>query len=124
VKLSHSVICLFLWLALPLGAALAQPRWSPEVRAKRETQWMVNTLHLSPDRVNKISEISMEYYRQMDIANKLPGKQKDTKQKQLMRKKDADMKSLLDKEQYQQYYSREMELRRRDKIVYKGRQPE
>lgn len=111
---------IILLLSLCSLTSIAQPRYSPGVRAQRETQWILDSLHISPDKGDRIHTISLNYYQQMDKASELPGKEKDKKQKHLMNKKDADMRALMNKEQYQRYYKREEGIRQREKIIYKG----
>lgn len=118
MKLSERIFCLLL---LCSSVSFAQPRWSPGVRAERETQWMRDSLHLPEDKLEKVSEISLTYNRRMDSVNDIGGKIKEKSQQKLMRKKDADIKALLNKEQYQKYYKREQMIRQREKIQYKGR---
>ena len=56
----------------------------------------------------------------MDKAAQLPAKQKNKSQQHLMNKKDADLKKLLNKDQYKQYYNRERLIREREKTADKG----
>lgn len=112
---------LILLLLLCSYATFAQPRYSPEVRSKREIQWLQDSLHINASQLNKISSISLKYQQQMDKAADQPDKTK--KQAKLMKKKDAEMKAILDKGQYQRYYKREELIRKQDAIIYKGHQP-
>ncbi len=103
-------------------SAMAQPRYSPEVRAKNEVSWMKDSLALSKEKLDKISKISLDYNLNMDKASDLPGK--DKAQQKLMKKKDAAIKSLLNKTQYQKYCKKEKMMRDSEKVIYKGnRQP-
>jgi len=99
-------------------SALCQPMYSPEERSRKEVQWMKDSLTLSGENLDKISKISLEYFRQMDKAAET--KDKDKEQGKLMKQKDKQLKALLNNEQYQKYYRREKEIRRHDKIIYKG----
>ncbi len=115
----------FLFLCCILGitfSAIAQPRYSPEIRAKNEVSWMKDSLALPQDKLDKISKISLDYNQNMDKASELPGKVKA--QQKLMKKKDATIKALLSKTQYQKYCKKEKMIRDREKVIYKGnRQP-
>src|ERR1035437_2760054 len=121
MSLRNSLLFLLLLSAsvYPFGISYAQPVWSPEVRSEREMQWMQDSLHISPDQYKKISEISLNYQRNMDkVAQPANKHSKDKMQKKLMQKKDADLKALLNNEQYQKYYRREKQIRKQAKIVY------
>jgi hypothetical protein len=110
---------LYILFFLPF-ATFAQPRYSPEVRAERETQWMTDSLHISAEQSSKVHTMSLKYNQDMDKASQLPGKQKDKTQQRLMNKKDAELKGMLNKEQYQKYYKREKLLRANEKRRYNG----
>ena len=115
MKLKSGVVFLFLFCSI---ISYAQPRWSPEVRAKRESQWMQDSLRLNPEQVNKITTINLDFQRNMDKAANTPEKNKT--QKQLMRKKNEAMKAILNKEQYPKYLKREKQIRKQEQIQYKG----
>jgi hypothetical protein len=103
----------------------AQPRWSPEVRAERETQWLKDSASISPEQSAKIHKISLTYHQKMDKVAELRSKTKAKQKAALMRKKDADMKKILTKEQYRKYYRQEKKLRdiEKSKENIKGPQP-
>jgi len=114
--------CFFLLLFWS-SVSFAQPRWSGEIRAKRLTEWMRDSLHLSQDQLAKASKIELRYEQQIDKSSESPAT-RDKVQQKLMSQKDADMKAVLNKMQYRKYYSREISARQREKIIYKGnRQP-
>ena len=111
---------LLLLLVGSLGV-IAQPRYSPEVRSEREIKWMQDSIHVSPTQLEKIKSISLKYQQEMDKAADQPNKKKN--QEKLMQKKDAQMRRLLNKPQYNRYIRREEMIRKQDTMVYKGRQP-
>jgi len=116
----------FLFSALLLTPILsfAQPRFSPQVRAEREVKWMQDSLHLSESKLHNIMAISLTYNNAMDSIAEHAGKNKDKAQAKLMKKKDAQIKALLTKQQYQRYYRREQMIRMQDKVKYPpGKQP-
>ena len=115
------LVCVFLFSLLFNFASYAQPMWSPEVRSQREMQWMKDSLHISPEQADKITPLSLSYQQEMDKAGHLPDKTK--KQASLGRKKDAQLKAILNKEQYQKYYKKEQIIRKQAKIIYKDHQP-
>jgi len=118
MKLSQLII-----LLLCASEAYSQPRWSPEVRAENEARWMRDSLKLPGAKVKKAGSISLIYNRRMDSVNSLQQEDKEKMKQELMRKKDADIKRLLTKLQYQKYYRRETSLRYADTVKYRGRQP-
>ena len=118
MKFSCVALLLVWWCSV---ASYAQPRYSPEIRSKQEMQWLQDSVHISPGQWAKLSDISVTYQRQMDKA--ADEKDKVKKQARLMQKKDAAMRAILNKEQYRKYYKRESAIRKKDAVVYKGRQP-
>ena len=113
-------ICFLFTLIFCAFTSFAQPRYSPGVRADRETQWMTDSLHITAEQSKKAHDISLEYNQKMDDASHLPGKQKTKAQQRLERKKDADLKAILNKEQYEKYYRREKVIRSHANMQYKG----
>ena len=121
MKLSTIFILSLLFLSF---ASDAQPMYSPQVRAERETKWMHDSLHLPEKKLAKVEQISLVYHQTMDSVNDHAGKSKEKIKQSLMRKKDADIKALLSKEQYRRYYKREQLIRKQSKVQYpKDRQP-
>jgi len=88
MKLTLSVIVTLLSAA----TCFAQPRWSPEVRAKRETQWMQDSLRLTTVQVNKVSNIILTYNKEADKCASMADVQaRKKKQESLIRiKKQGD----------------------------------
>ncbi len=119
MKLISTTVFLFLFWSF---ASVAQPAFSPEVRSERDLQWMKDSLHITPAQAEKLNHINLNFERNMDKANDPPDNRlKEKKQKQLMRKKDADIKVILNNERlYQTYYRREKEKRRIQAIKYTG----
>ena len=117
MKLTCSILSLLIFCFF---TSFAQPRYSPGIRAEREAQWMTDSLHISPEQSKKVQAISLDYNQQMDKASELPDKQKKKTQQRLINKKDADLKAVLNKEQYQKYYKREKLIRARGETHYTG----
>ena len=59
---------LMIVFSLTFSAAIAQPRYSPGERARREVEWMTDSLHISKEQGEKISAISLKYNEEMDRA--------------------------------------------------------
>ena len=108
MKLSGCLVVLFLFCSL---AVMAQPVWSPGKRSEMEMEWMRDSLHITPRQEQKAAPVSLHFQEQMDKSNGAEKTQHD-----LMRKKDAAMKSVLNREQYKKYYRREKEIRLRPKV--------
>lgn len=117
MKLTTGILSLLLFCSF---ASFAQPRYSPEVRAEKEAQWMTDSLHITPEQSKKVHDISLTYNQQMDKASQLPSKQKDKAQQHLINKKDADLKTILNKEQYRKYCKWGKQIRKMGKIQYSG----
>lgn len=109
--------------SLTFSAAIAQPRYSPGERARREVEWMTDSLHISKAQGEKISAISLKYNEEMDKAAQTTVKAKKLKaQKALMVRKDADVKKILNSDaSYKRYMRREKNLRALDAIEPKGK---
>lgn len=108
-------------LVLCAGMASAQPRWSPEVRAQKETKWMHDTLHLTDQQASKYNGISLTYHQQMDKVADSAGRNKSRVQQQLMNKKDGEVKALLKSNTLnKRYLKHEKELRKQASRVYTG----
>ena len=112
---------LFLFPVLSYG----QPRWSPSIRADRETAWMRDSLHLSQNALSKVHEISLVYNQRMDSVNDTHDRRKNRVKHRLTRKKNRAIRSLLTHKQYRRYYKREKIIREKEKEIYSsGRRPE
>ncbi len=107
------LLAVCIWLSL---SGYAQPVWSPEKRAQMELEWMRDSLRLTPVQEKKARPVSVNFQKQMDGADGAEKKQQD-----LMRKKDAAMKRILNGEQYKLYYRREQEIRSRPKPDRSGK---
>ena len=109
--LSMKLSGVFLAICISLSfSVVAQPVWSPAKRAELEMEWMRDSLHLTAAQEKKVNPVATNFQKQMDAAS---GAEK--KQQELMRKKDAAMRRILNREQYKLYYRREQEIRSRPK---------
>ena len=100
-------------LVLSSFLSMAQPLKSADVRADRETQWMKDSLNVTPAQGDKVHKISLDFNQKMDKA--ATSKSRTKLQKQLMTKKDASLKKVLTKTQYAKYYAREKYIRQIEK---------
>ena len=116
MKLIFGFVLLFVCMSL---ASFGQPRWSADIRAKRATEWMRDSLHLSEHQLTKARDIELNFERQIDKSGEDPATRVQVQQ-QLMNKKDAQMKTALSKTQYQKYYAHEMLIRKREQTIYHG----
>jgi hypothetical protein len=107
--------CFVSLFLLYTSVSMAQPVWSPQVRAERENAWMRDSLKLSPEKLKRAYDISLNYYQQLDRFSNKP-----KLQNKVMVKKDANMKPMLTKEQYQKYYRREKQNRQALRVKYEG----
>jgi Spy/CpxP family protein refolding chaperone len=114
----RSIFAAFFLFLCYCATGFAQPRYSPGVRAKREIQWMQDTLHLTQEQANKITAISIDYERNMDKASHSPEKSKI--QNMLVRKKNKAIKPVLNDDQYQKYLEREKMILAHSNIKYTG----
>lgn len=110
--------CFLLPLILLSAISVAQPVWSPEVRAERENKWMKDSLQLRPEKLKKAYDISLSYYKQLDQVAQMRNRKK--MQQRIMNKKDAMMKPMLTREQFLIYDRREKVLRKALDVKYTG----
>jgi Spy/CpxP family protein refolding chaperone len=96
-------------LVLSSVISMAQPRRSPEVRAEKETQWMKDSLGVTATQADKVHSIALSYHQKMDKV--ATSKTKTRQQKKLMSQKDASIKKLLSKEQFDRYCAHEKQVR-------------
>lgn len=118
-----SRICIIILIIVFSGSVtLAQPAYSPAVRTERTMKWMHDSLNVTTTQSTKLHDIELNYQSSMDKAKSAHDKKS---QKQLMQKKDADVKTVLHNDQrYKKYYRREQIIRKQEQVVYKGHQPE
>ena len=67
---------------LSASVSFGQPRYSPSERAKRETQWMTDSLKLSPEQSAKVSEINLLYNNRLDKVTIIKNPQASAKKQQ------------------------------------------
>jgi uncharacterized protein YaiL (DUF2058 family) len=98
---------------LVAGAALAQERLAPDMRAKIQTEFMTKKLGLKADQIPKVQEINLKYAQKMEPV--LKGNEgplvKLRAAKAIDQDKDAELERVLSKEQYQQYLASKEEMR-------------
>ncbi len=118
MKLRSILLCLFLSLGI---VAVAQPEWSPAVRAERDTAWLKDSLHLDAAKLEKAYTLSLAYHTSKDKAKQTGGKNKDKNIHKLEQARDSDFKKMLTKEQFIRFSRREQLARKRKTIKYNGK---
>jgi Spy/CpxP family protein refolding chaperone len=96
-------------LLLSSSGLFAQGQWqkkTPEERAENQTHWMQKNLNLNNDQARKVHDIILKYASQAEDA---PRGQRQT----IMANKDADLKSVLSADQFQQYQAHEQQMKER-----------
>ncbi len=100
--------------------AHAQPVWSAEVRAERNANWYRDSLQMKGEALAKCSAIDLKYQQKIDKESEKSGQYKNKTKTHFLRKKDAEMKAIMNAEQFQRYMRREKEIRRQMNIKYEG----
>lgn len=104
-----------LCLALSL-TAFAQQRQvgTPDMRAKRQTERMNESLKLSEAQLTSVSAINLKYAQEMQpVLQDGERNLKTARQaRDIMQRKDKELKAVLDATQYQQYEQMKDELRK------------
>ncbi len=78
-----------------------------EEKGKNETRWMTKNLYLSSDQYDKVMDLNLYYSCLMDGLNHSADKVAISKKKgEIIKNKEAEFKSVLSKEQFEQYKSR------------------
>ena len=86
-----------------------------EEKAKDETRWMTRNLYLSTEQYDKVKEMNLYYTCLMDGLTRLSDKVALNKKKgEIIKSKEAEFKSVLSQEQFEQYKNR-----REKKVVEK-----
>jgi len=76
---------------------------------------MQDSLHLTTEQMQKVSPVLLNYQQKVDLSGNAV-----KKNKALMQHKDAEMKAILNKEQYKKYYRRENQIRALPKPNHSG----
>jgi hypothetical protein len=88
---------------------------TPEERAKRETQWMKDSLALSPEQVILVDTINLKYAKkQADLRTQMEGQDREAwrpKMQELQEQKSGELKKVLTEDQMKKYA--DMAARRR-----------
>ncbi|OIN56240.1 hypothetical protein [Arsenicibacter rosenii] len=104
---------LCLVLAVPSFAQQRQVG-TPDMRAKRQTERMNESLNLTETQLTSVSAINLKYAREMQpILQDGERNLKTARQaRDIMQRKDKEMKAVLDAAQYQQYEQMKEALRK------------
>ena len=108
------------FLLFSVGAS-AQPVWSAEVRAERNVNWFRDSLQMKGEALKKCGDIELKYQQKIDKESEKSGQYKNKTKAHLLRKKDTEMRAIMNAEQFQRYMRREREIRRQMYIKYEGR---
>ena len=76
---------------------------------------MQDSLHLTTEQMQKVNPVLLNYQKNIDLSGNAV-----KKNKALMQHKDAEMKTILNKEQYKKYYRREKQIRAIPKPNHSG----
>ena len=89
---------------------------------KKNLEEYATALNLSEDQRPKFEEITMKYAKQLQAVKDSGGRRmsKFKKVKSIRKNKDADMKSLLSKDQYKVYLEKQEEMQKKMKERQKG----
>jgi hypothetical protein len=95
---------------------------SSDVRASKMTEWMKTNLNLTDDQVNKVQDINMKYAVRMDSLKKsisdIPDRSVGIKSESDAR--DAELKGVLNAQQYKTYLDKKSELKEKYKDKTQG----
>jgi len=120
---------LSLVLACVCTLAMAQNSQTPsdqmqsaDVRASKMTEWMKTNLNLTGDQVNKVQEINMKYAMRMDSLKKTIGDIQDRSVgiKTESDAKEAELKTVLNPQQFKTYLDKKNELKEKYKDKTQG----
>ncbi len=97
-------------------ATFAQQRQTgtPDMRARRQTERMKESLHLSESQLTSVSAINLKYAQEMQpvLENGDRNLKTARQARDIMQRKDKELKAVLDATQYQQYEQMKDELRK------------
>ncbi|MEI7895484.1 MAG: hypothetical protein WCJ26_00505 [bacterium] len=104
-------------LAQPQGNGKGYGKATPEERARRQTEMMVDNLSLTAAQEPKVSAINLKYAKKMEDVRKIADTAVQHKTAQnLNKQKDSEFKAVLTADQFKAYvkYIEEMKARRRE----------
>lgn len=103
-------------LILVTNAQKNEPK-SAEERATQLTEWMKTNLQLTDDQTPKVQDINLRYANKMEELKSSTGarKQKMSQLKDDDAAKDAELKSVLNDNQFQMYQAKKNELKKKFK---------
>lgn len=121
-------VLLLIWITVLClnSAVFAQQPMShdPAERANKLTEWMTTNLSLTADQVPRVQDINLRYAQKMtDLKQSTqPKPEKMNQLKSLSEQKDAEMKTVLNPDQYKSYEARKKEMEKRMKEKMHDRQ--
>jgi hypothetical protein len=106
------LIVIFFWLFAGITHAQERTSYTPEERAKVQTAWMKENLQLTDDQLKLVDPLNLEYAKKMESVKGIDGKMKQLKKaKGILDEKDARLKKILTKKQFDTYLEKKKELR-------------
>ncbi|RKD92044.1 hypothetical protein [Mangrovibacterium diazotrophicum] len=96
---------------------------TPEERAAAQTEWMKENMALTTEQLSTVEALNLEYANKMEEVRAIDGNlAKLKKARSITDEKDAKLKTVLNKEQFQQYEEMKKEMRAKAKQMHKEQQ--
>jgi len=96
---------------------------TPEERAAAQTEWMKENMALTAEQLSTVEALNLEYANKMEEVRAIDGNlAKLKKARSITDEKDAKLKTVLNKEQFQQYEEMKKEMRAKAKQMHKEQQ--
>jgi hypothetical protein len=95
-------------------------------RAANQTKWMQKNLSLSADQLKQVTDINLKYAQMNEEAMNATGKGEKMKvRKQNQQNKDAELKTVLNADQFQKYQVKEEETKQKmkDRMMDRNNNP-
>ena len=96
--------------AQPYAQQYNKPQHTPEERAQSQMKWIQSNLGLSDKQNKKVYTILLNTERESDKINFGPEAGRDTKLAEVMKTRIADLKGVLNDDQYQKYEAHQREI--------------
>ncbi|MDD4226146.1 MAG: hypothetical protein PHS40_12010 [Mariniphaga sp.] len=87
-------------------------KYTPQERAQMQTGWMKENLQLNEQQLLKVDSLNLKYALKMEEVKSTQGRLNQVKKaRSIAEEKDAQLKQILDKTQYETYLEKRKELR-------------
>jgi len=92
------------------GAGAQMQKRTPEERAQNQTKWIQKNLGTTDDQTKKAYDIILRYAREAEDAMNAQGSDRRQQMQGIQNNRDAELKTVLNADQYQKYITHMQEM--------------